>query len=660
MTKKYDVDTEDADNEVYEAVSDLLEREELDALVPDQDYIEHIVNTVKKTVRCEDSLIRQILYTGASKNTSDPQNLGILCPTSEGKTYAVSETLGYFSKREVWNIGAMSPKVLIRDHSILIDAITHESIEPVLKELKKQLRLERRKSRKQIDENRIIELEDKIHELYDNSKRLIDLQGMLLACLEPPHPETWKIIKPILSHDDYEIEYPYVDKIEGVGTKTIKIVTRGWPACIFCSAKNESNWPEWPEIQSRFLISSTNMVQEKYYQGNQLISQRYGLPRSVQQTLIVSDRDKEIARKCVSQLLKRLKEGKEINQQVWIPYYQYLAESLPAEKGTDNRLTNRIFALLSIITQCNAHLRYKLQVDDELLPIADIEHDLAEVIHITHNITGIPTFKMKVFKEVLLEAYNEAKDPSGDSNDPNADGLGLRENDQGQERTATQKDPIKKERIKAVTTRQCCDKYKEVIGRSISTDSFKKTYLDEYLANGLIDQEESAINKSHHIYYPIIDLSLYNGQLKQTGHKEEKSTSQTSNLSRFDLCLQQSRLLTPKNHKNIPKSWLELEILFIIQHRIGEDNKAKSVLDTPLDGDFSLMNEHNEKVCIHQCTDFLCTPSLIRCYSNASFVEDSQEIKEKVEYLHKIYPCSCKHRSNQSNFDVRDVKNDTN
>ena len=115
---------------------------------------------------------------------------------------------------------------------------------------------------------------------------------------------------------------------------------------------------------------------------------------------------------CVRQLLNVLKDGKaNNNQQVWIPYYEYLSKSLPAQKGTDNRLAGRIFALLSIITQCNAHLRYKLQVDDEILPIADIEHDLAEVLNITHNITGIPTFKMQVFKEVVLQVYNSKKGP---------------------------------------------------------------------------------------------------------------------------------------------------------------------------------------------------------------------------------------------------------
>jgi hypothetical protein len=271
--------------------------------------------------------------------------------------------------------------------------------------------------------------------------------------------------------------------------------------------------------------------------------------------------------------------------------------------------------LLSIITQCNAHKRYKLQVDDEILPTADIEHDLAEVLYITHNLSGIPTFKTKVFKDVIIAAYNTKDGPDSDPNDSN-----------------------KKERIKALTTRECCDKFKETYKKSISTDNFKKVYLNEFLNNGLIDEEESLLHKSRRIHYPIVDLSLYNGHDKQEEQKTDNDTSFTSNLSRFDVYLQQRTLLSPKNHIKIAKSWLELEILFIIQHRIGEDNNAKPIPEV-LNGEFSLMNECNERVCICQCIDFLNTPSLIRCYFNASFVEDSQETKKDIEYLYKIYPC---------------------
>ena len=101
------------------------------------------------------------------------------------------------------------------------------------------------------------------------------------------------MIKPILSHDTQEIEYDYVDKTDRDGIQTKKVVVKGWPACIFCSAKDESNWPTWPEIVSRFLITSPNMVSKKYEESNQLIAQIKGLPSMIQDQLIVSDNEKE-------------------------------------------------------------------------------------------------------------------------------------------------------------------------------------------------------------------------------------------------------------------------------------------------------------------------------------------------------------------------------
>jgi hypothetical protein len=47
-----------------------------------------------------------------------------------------------------------------------------------------------------------------------------------------------------------------------------RVITRGFPACIFCSARDESKWDIWPEVESRFMIASPNMVKPKYQAGN--------------------------------------------------------------------------------------------------------------------------------------------------------------------------------------------------------------------------------------------------------------------------------------------------------------------------------------------------------------------------------------------------------
>ena len=57
---------------------------------------------------------------GLSTYTFDPINLGIIAPTSEGKTYVVTSALKVFPQEDVWYIGNMSTKVLVRQKGILV------------------------------------------------------------------------------------------------------------------------------------------------------------------------------------------------------------------------------------------------------------------------------------------------------------------------------------------------------------------------------------------------------------------------------------------------------------------------------------------------------------------------------------------------------------
>ena len=77
-------------------------------------FADFVINTAKKTVKREDSLIRQVFYTGLSAYSNNPLSIGIKAPTSEGKTYVVKEVvMKFFPKKDVWVIGSMSPKVIL-------------------------------------------------------------------------------------------------------------------------------------------------------------------------------------------------------------------------------------------------------------------------------------------------------------------------------------------------------------------------------------------------------------------------------------------------------------------------------------------------------------------------------------------------------------------
>jgi hypothetical protein len=159
---------------------------------------------------------------------------------------------------------------------------------------------------------------------------LIDLRGKILVFLEPPQHELWELLKPILSHDKKEIEFPFVDKTKYSNAETIDVVVRGWPACIFCSAKDESKWEIWDEIKSRILVTSPNMIPKKYEKSKKLISQNKGLPNLIQQQIIISDKERESTKNCILLIKQKIQELKKSsnnkNHQIftWIPYLDLL------------------------------------------------------------------------------------------------------------------------------------------------------------------------------------------------------------------------------------------------------------------------------------------------------------------------------------------------
>jgi hypothetical protein len=505
--------------------------------IPDRDYAKFVTEIAKKTVKCEDSLVRQIVYTGLSADSNEPVNLGIIAPTSEGKTYPIVETLKSFPKENVWLIGSMSTKLLVRQKGELVDQ-NNQPLKPQIKELKKQIEeIE--------DQSKIESLKEQLQELYENARSLIDLSGKILVFLEPPQHDLWNLLKPILSHDSEEIEFSYVDKTER-GFQPKRVVVRGWPACIFCSAKDESNWPTWPEIANRFLITSPNMVTEKYLQSNILIAQRKGLPELLQQKLIVSNEEIQLAKDCILYLKQEIQKISNNKQNaVWIPYSQILGEILPSEKGTDTRVTKRIFSFLNIIALAKAHLRLKLIYGQETLIIAALE-DLGEVLHITQNLNGMPTYKMKFFNEIFTPLYRSKTRPP-------------------------EKHDNEESRI-AVTTRELCDYVKEKTGKEIDTDNLKKKYLNELHNNGLIGKDNSVIDHRQKTYYPLVELP------SSTEDNDEK-ISNCTNPGTFDNFLQYSKINIPDNCKTIPEDWLIYEILTLTRYRIDLDNFNGCIAD---------------------------------------------------------------------------------
>jgi hypothetical protein len=533
------------------------------AEILNRDYSGFVINTSKKEVKRDDVLIRQVFYTGISTYTFDPINLGIISPTSEGKTYTTMKVMQYFPKEDVWVIGQMSDKALIRQKGITINS-KGESIQEQIDKLRIELRdtttvtirLEPPEKAPTDAEGKPIpvservkmkkaEIKSKLDTLLDDAITLIDLQGKILLFLEPPQKELWNLIKPILSHDKVEITYDYVDRTEKGGLLTRRVIVRGYPACIFCSAKDESKWEVWDEIQSRFLITSPNMNQDKVHDGNVLIAQRKGLPNAIQQQVIVSDKERILAKKSVSFLkgwMHRLFQSNMLDYDhpnaVWIPYNYILADALKSDRGTDNRITNRIFSLLNIIPLTKVHHRQTLVFGNERSVIATLE-DLSETLHITQNLSGIPPHKLRFHKEYFLPLYESKTEPD-------------RKEDKPEDRIG-------------VTTSQLRDYYKSKTGKSITTVNIINTYLNELENNGFIDKQDSAIDKRQKIYFPIMEIP------KEQKIKKLLSEKAISNF------LEHNKIIPSKYLIKIHKNWLEVEISALKRYLV--DNDTFQIID---------------------------------------------------------------------------------
>lgn len=277
------------------------------------------------------------------------------------------------------------------------------------------------------------------------------------------------------------------------------------------------------------------MVKQKYLESTILIGQRLGLPSLVQEQLIVSPEEVQLAKECAlvikNELLRSYDDG------VWIPYYNILTHSLPSEKGTDVRIAHRVFSLLKIVTKSNSFSRCKLKFGNEAMSISSLE-DLREVLKLTQNITGIPSYKLDFFREVFIPLIQSKEKPE--------------EKEDGS---------VKEDKV-AVYTSELADSYKERKGKSITVDGIKKTYLEELRNNGLIDEFESKIDRRKKCYYPIVDISLF----QQTKYKNYTNSDETdNNLHYFKLQL-------PKNFNLIAEDWLKAEILGLLKCGIGKTN----------------------------------------------------------------------------------------
>jgi len=281
-------------------------------------FMKHLSKTVKKDKPTK----TLVLLTGLSTYTKDPINLFLRGESSTGKTYNTVQTLRYFPQEDVWKLGGLSAKALVHGFGVLVD------------EEGKEIPFMERPGKKATEEEKG---KWKVHRIrLRNSRYVIDLQGKILVFLEAPHFETYNMLRPILSHDAFEISYRFTDKTRSGGFRTTHVVIRGWPATIFCTTSEKYI----KDLSTRGFTITPETNPEKFREAIDLTCEKKAFPWKFGD----QDMDFLLLQGFIGWLKNKFKE---LN--VAIPYARELGKLYPATYARSMRDVSHFTALIEIM-----------------------------------------------------------------------------------------------------------------------------------------------------------------------------------------------------------------------------------------------------------------------------------------------------------------------
>jgi hypothetical protein len=276
-------------------------------------FQQHIGKTVKRDVVTRN----MVLLTGISAYTQEPINLFLRGESSIGKTYNVTEVLRYFPKEDVWLLGGLSPTALVHDYGTLIDK-NGNIILPYEKPGKDAAKEEL----------------EAWYERIKGSRYLVELSGKILVFLEAPNIETFNKLRPILSHDAFEVSYKFAEKSKKGQIQTTHVVIRGWPATIFCSTQERYV----QDLATRAFTITPETTEDKFRDANILTAEKASYPWKFGR-----DFDFMLLEGYVRFLRNNLKEVK-----VVIPYADASAKQFPSKFPRSMRDFQHVLSLMKV------------------------------------------------------------------------------------------------------------------------------------------------------------------------------------------------------------------------------------------------------------------------------------------------------------------------
>ncbi|MEX0655920.1 MAG: hypothetical protein WD154_00020 [Nitrosopumilaceae archaeon] len=385
------------------------------------DYFEEIVKIVEKEVKHESDNIRSVLLNGFSAFTDNPINMRIFAPSSAGKTYLVNKVSGLFPEDNLIVLSTASAKSFKYSHSTKVIFQTNQYIplEPEIQKLESSLKKSDDNSKKQpkeLDDNSTKQPEksddnskklinEQIQSLKKESWNLIDFENKWLIFLDSQEEGLWEFLKTILSHDNPYSRHQVTNKTQGtMGIQ--KVVFKGYPAVMYCSAKEQTQLDLTAEQQTRFQTLNLKSSPQKYQAGIDLIGMRYALGGSLFGDEVINEGEIQKAKIYVQRIIQNLQKYGKRKNPTFDPFAEKSSESFPHDAGERQRQFDRFCQTCRTLAICNAHQRPKVVEEGKSHPIVCLS-DVHQALNIIQEQLGLSRDKIRFFNEVVKPAIQQ-------------------------------------------------------------------------------------------------------------------------------------------------------------------------------------------------------------------------------------------------------------
>jgi len=365
----------------------------------DMTVLDDIVESCSKEIREEKDNIKQIHLTLLSLYTKNPQNTRILAPSGEGKTYLVTKCAEYYPQENIILLAkatAQSFKYNLGSKKVVENGTGNwqdydDAIKPLEEELSKTKDKEKQK-----------ELKNGIRELRDSACDLVDFTNKAIILVDDQSYEFFETIKSTLSHDQKDLQSFSVNRTKSGTNKGQKFLSHGWPAVIYCSAKDEQKRDVTNEIGTRFNTISLNASSKKYREMLKLEGLRGSLPKFIYDDVIISEEEKEQTKQKILEIIERIKKSDEIIN----PYGESLSKLFPDDAGYRTRQLKVLNSNIEVITLANYDLVCKVIKDGDKIPIST-RQDIEDACNLTKEQKEIQAYKIKQFNDKIKPAIKE-------------------------------------------------------------------------------------------------------------------------------------------------------------------------------------------------------------------------------------------------------------